>query len=316
MNLRDFSFLGSLLLTFTAQAEVVDRVEAIVNKKAIYKSDVTTWKETIPLRAKVDPTFNAETLSKKIKPKDSEILDYLINDTIILDHFQVSDSEVEQEINNIQGNLHITRDALKAAIRKEGFKFEDYFKLMRSSIAKRQLIDREIRNKAAVSDDDIKADYYRAHSASKSFRGSFHLYLIKITKKNFKTSSLAKEQALKALEAIHKGESFEEVAKRESDDNTQNAGGDLGFLSYGDMSPVLQKAVQNLGPDKTSSIIEDSSSFMILKTGEIKSDNDSGLEKAKESIRARLMESEYKHQLDLWIERERGKVFIKINHAS
>ncbi len=299
-----------------AHAEIVDRVEAIINKKAIYKSDVDLYKSTIPLRAKVDPLFASEPLSKKMKPTDSEVIDFLINEDLILEKFPVADSEVEQEINGIQGNLKIDRDSLKAAIRREGFKFDDYFKLMRASISKRQLIDREIRNKAAVSEDDIHADFNRAHAGSKSFRGSFHLYLIKITKKNFKTAQLAREQAQAALESIKKGEAFEEVAKRFSDDESQAAGGDLGYLSYGDMSPALQKEVQKIGPEKVGSLIEDKLNYMIVKTGEIKSESDSGLEKERESIRGRLIETEFRHQVQLWLERERSKNFVKINAKS
>ncbi len=318
MNFQDFSFLGlalSLMLN-PAHAEIVDRVEAIINKKAIYKSDVDLYKSTISLRAKVDPLFASEPLSKKMKPADSEVIDFLINENLILEKFPVADSEVEQEINGIQGNLKIDRDSLKAAIRREGFKFDDYFKLMRASISKRQLIDREIRNKAAVSDDDIRADFNRAHAGSKSFRGSFHLFLIKITKKNFKTSQLAKEQAQAALDSIKKAEAFEEVAKRFSDDESQAAGGDLGYLSYSDMSPMLQKEVQKIGPEKVGGLIEDKLNYMIVKTGEIKAESDAGLEKERESIRGRLMETEFRHQVQLWLERERSKNFVKINTKS
>ena len=250
-----------------------------------------------------------------MRATDPEILSFLIDESIILEKFPVSDSEVEQEINGIQTNLKIDRDTLKSAISREGFKFEDYFKLMRASVAKRQLVDREIRNKAAVSDDDVKADYNRSHSGSKSFRGSFHLHLIRVTKSNFKSEAAAKEEAQKALESIKRGASFEDVAKSVSDDTTQEGGGDLGFLSYSEMSPVLQKEVQRLGPEKTSGLIDDKTGFLILKIGEVKADGDAAFEREKDVIRSRLMESEFQHQIRIWLDRERSLNFVKVNQS-
>ena len=315
INFQDFSFLAVplLLISSLAQAEVVERVEAIINKKAIYLSDVQRFKELTPLRAKIDPLFGNEPLAKKAKPTELEVVEFLIDEALIVDKFPVTDAEVEQEITSIQGNLKIDRDQLKAAINREGFKFEDYFKLMRVSVAKRQLIDRDIRNKAVVSDDDLLAEYNRGHSTSKTFQGEFHLFLIRITKSNFKTPAAAKEEAQRALDAIHKGEAFIEVAKRVSDDASQNAGGDLGFLSYGEMSPALQKEVQKLGPEKTSALVDSGNSFLIIKVGEVRSGSDTGFEREKEALRGKLMESEFQHQVRLWIDRERSQNFVKIN---
>ncbi|MBU6153071.1 MAG: peptidylprolyl isomerase [Bdellovibrionales bacterium] len=318
MNLRDFSFLVILGLFISApsRAEVVDRLEAIVNKSPIFKSDMERFKITAPLRAKVDPLFANEPLSKKVKPTDSEILDFLIDESIILGKFPVSDGEVEQEINAIQSNLKIDRENLKAAILREGFKFEDYFRMMRVSVAKRQLVDREIRNKAAVSDDDVRAEFNRSRSGSKAFRGSFRLQLIRISKSNYKSVATAKEEATRALDSLKRGAAFADVAKSVSDDPSQESGGDLGFLSYSEMSPLLQKEVQRLGPEKTSNILEDKNSFLIVKIGEIRADGDAAYEKEKDVIRSRLMESEFQHQVRIWLDRERSLNFVKVNQKS
>jgi parvulin-like peptidyl-prolyl isomerase len=293
-----------------AHSEVVEQVAAVVNKKAIYKSDLALFRSTLPLRAKVDPLFGGEALARKSDPADQEILDFLINEALILEKFPASDSEVEQEINGIQTNMRINRDALRSAIRREGFRFEDYFRLMRSSISKRMLIEREIRNKAAVSEDEIRTEYNRSHSGSKSFRGSFRLHLIRIEKKNYKTPALARSAANEALSALEKGEAFAEVASRT---HVDGGSGDLGFLSYSDMQPAIQQEVRRLGSGKTGGLIEDGSSFMIVKVGEVRAEADSGLDRERDAIRARLMDAEFRHQLKLWLERERAKNLVKVN---
>ncbi len=318
MNLR-----AALLLTLfsgafaiSVDAVLVDRVEAIVNKRPIFFSDFERFRSLIPLRAKIDPLFVNEPIGRKANPTNEDVLNYLIDEALVIDKFPVADAEVEQEINTIQANLKIDREALKSAVGREGFRFEEYFRLMRISIAKRNLIDREIRNKTAVSDDDLRAEYNRAHSGSKSFGGSFRLFLIRISKANYKTSVAAREEAGQALEALKKGEAFEEVAKRLSEDPSQEFGGDLGHLAYNEMSPEIQAEVRRLGPEKTSEIIEDKKSFLIVRVGDIKFDTDSAFEREKDSIRARLMEGEFRHQVRLWLDRERALNYVKVNQRS
>ena len=127
---------------------------------------------------------------------------------------------------------------------------------------------------------------------------------------------MAKDQAQRSLESIQKGEAFDEVAKRDSDDPTQSSGGDLGFLSYSEMVPALQKEVQKMGPGKMSNIIEDNKSFMIVKVVEIKADGDPQFEKEKEMLRGKLLEGEFQHQIRLWLDRERALNFVSINLKS
>jgi peptidyl-prolyl cis-trans isomerase SurA len=327
MNIQGF-LLFSTLISIPAFSEtapvakpstgvLVDRVEAVVNKKAIFHSDIKKFRELAGLRLKVDPLFANNPLSKK-NPNDDEIVDFLISEVIILEKFPVSESEVEQEINGIQSNLKINRDGLKAAIAREGYGFDDYQQLMKASISKRQLIDREIRNKAAVTEEELKTEYNVSKSGSKTFQGSMHLQLIKITKKNYKTNKFAKDLYEEAIKELSKGVSFEEVAKKTSDDPSASNGGDLGFLSYQDMNPGLQKEVQKLlsvkNPDLTKpGKFEDSSAFTIFKISEINADLDDGYNKDKELLRGKLLEKEFSHQIQLWIERQKNLNFVSIN---
>ena len=326
MNVQDFSFniryfvafsallLGAAHLALpTARAELVDAIDAIVNKKAVYKSDVDKFRALFQLRLKVDPLFANNPLARKGQMTDLEIVNFLIDEQIITDKYPVADADVEQEITGIQSNLHIDREGLRAAIQREGYKFEDYFQLMRVSLAKRQLIDREIRNKAAVSDDDLRAEYNREQAGSKNFHGAFKLFLVKFPKKGYKTVTLAKEEAQKTLAAVHEDKTLEEMSKKLIDEGSPIQGGDLGYLSYGEMSATLQNEVRKLGPNMISSVIDDGDNFMIVKIGDIKADVDENFDREKDSLRGRLMEGEFQHQIKLWLELQRSSNYVKIN---
>lgn len=283
--------------------KIVDRVEAIVNKKAIFRSDVDRFIKTIALRQKIDPLFQFDPISKQSNPGIAESVQFLISEATILEKFPIADSEVETEVNNIQGNLKIDRAGLREALAREGFDFKEYFELMRIAVAKRNLIEREIRNKAAVTEEEIESEFFRKNSNQKNFFGAFDVSIIK---------TKTEEAAQTALGRLKKGDPFSDVAKDESVDPSAESGGHLGFLSYQDMQAELREIVRRTGPQKTSEITKSADGFMIVKVGDVRAEMDPRFQKEKEALRAKLMEGEYSHQVAIWIERQRHQQFVKI----
>src|SRR3954470_7538215 len=91
-----------------AAPTVLDRLEASVNASIILLSDVRRFRETLKLRAQLDPLFAGTTIaSKGAASTDREIVDFLVNEKLISSQFPATDGEVEQEINSIQANNHI-----------------------------------------------------------------------------------------------------------------------------------------------------------------------------------------------------------------
>ena len=233
---------------------------------------------------------------------DSEIISFLVDERLILQTFPMTDAEVEQEINSIQGNNRITRDQLKAAIKTQGFAFEDYFELIRIGAAKRNLIDREIRTKVSISEDDIKNYFYNKHAKGKESPSAFRVKII-ITK-----TKVAAETAQKSVLA---GESFEDAAKKYSTDDSSAQGGDLGVLSEEQMSPVVRSQMKKMKVGEVSGVLGDTKSgFLVLKLDGIAAAEDQQLKKMREEIRGTLAAVEYQRQLVLWLERQRQNAFI------
>lgn len=302
-------FLASSAL---AAPVVLDRVEASVNAAIILKSDVEHFRKTEKLRAQLDPLYAGTSVAAKgASATEAEIVDFLINERLILQLFPVGDPEVEQEIGSIQSNNRISREELKTALTQQGFSFEDYFELIRSSAAKRNLIDREIRTKIAVTDNDVKNYFYNRLSKDSTAARSYRIRLIFVSPRSYKTPGAAKEVAQRALKSIRDGESFEEVAKRSSDDASAPSGGDLGTVTEDQISPVIREQLKKLQIGQVSDVFGSATSgFYILKLEDVKSEESQRLEKMKEEIRNQLITSEYQHQISLWLERQRQNAFI------
>ncbi len=295
-----------------ASPVVLDRLEASVNSAIILSSDVNKFRQIARLRAQLDPLFSGTSLATKgASATKSEIINFLIDDRLIMLQYPNSDSEVEQEISSIQGSNRLDRAGLKSALGDQGYKFEDYFELIRTSASKRMLIDRDIRPKVAISEDDIKNYFYSHYAGKSNGNRAYHLQIISISIKNYKSLKAANDIANQSLREIKAGESFEEVAKRISDDPSAASGGDLGTLPEDQISSTFDQ-VKKLQIGEVSSLLGGTSAgrFLILKLVDVKSNENEHLEKMKEQIRNQLATSEFAHQISLWLERQRQLAFI------
>jgi peptidyl-prolyl cis-trans isomerase SurA len=291
---------------------VLERLEASVNASIILLSDVRTFRASSALRQQLDPLFaGAVVASRGEKASDTEIIEFLINEKLIEQQFPVSDAEVEQEINSIQANNKIDRASLKKALSEQGYSFAEYFELIRTSAAKRNLIDRDIRTKVSVSDDDVKNYFYNHYMRNSSMPMAYSLEVISVSPSNYKSPSAAKEVALRALREIKAGEPFQEVAKRVSDDPSAASGGDLGTLTEDQMSSVIREQAKKLQIGEISAVFGGPPGpYLIIKLIDVKSDDSARLSKMKEEIRNQLIASEYQHQIQLWLDRQRQTAFI------
>jgi peptidyl-prolyl cis-trans isomerase SurA len=300
--------------TWAVSKTVLDRLEASVNSSLILYSDIQEFRKVLPLRAQLDPLFAGTKVAQEgVKASDHDITNFLIDEELIAQAYPVSDAETEQEINSIQSNNRIDRASLKRALLEQGYTFEQYFKLIRRGSSKRNLIDRDIRTKVNISDDDVKNYFYNHYAKNEpGSHRSYQLQMITISTSSYKTPALANSTAVQALKEIKSGESFEEVAKRFSDDPSASSGGDLGVLTEDQMTPAIREQVKKLQIGEVSGILGSASSgrLFILKLKDVKSLETERLEKMREEIRNRLATAEYQHQIALWLERKRQSAFI------
>jgi peptidyl-prolyl cis-trans isomerase SurA len=297
----------------TKKSFILDRLEASVNSTPILLSDVQNFRKAEKLREQLDPLFAGTPLANQgSSAPTAEIVNFLVDEKLISQQYPTGDTEVEQEINSIQKNNKIDREGLKQALLDQGYGFSEYFDLIRSSASKRSLIDRDIRSKVVISDDDIRNYFYNHYAKDSTTPRAFHIQIISVSSKNYKSPKAAYEVAIKGLNDARKGESFEEVAKQISDDPTASSGGDLGTLSEDQILPTIRDRVKNLQPGQFSEIFETGNpvSYTFLKLVDIKTTDSSQLEKMKDGIRNQLVTQEFQHQISLWLERQRQSAFI------
>lgn len=288
--------------TFTT----LDRVEASVNQVLILLSDIIAFRRTLALRGQLDPLFMESKLSKRGgAATDEDIVQFLVDEQLILQSFPVSNQDVETEINSIQANNRIDRKTLAAALRSQGHRFEDYFELIRSSIAKKMLVDRDIRTRVFISDEEVKNYYVNSIRGSLGSKASYRIRILSTPAGN-------DENIKRAEAAIREGESFESVARRLSNHPSAKAGGDLGFLAEDEIAQSIAAEVRKLKVGEVSPPFGSTQSgYFLVNLEEVRMQPDPRFEREKETIRAKLAGEEYVRQIGLWLDKQRLSSFVR-----
>lgn len=91
--------------------------------------------------------------------------------------------------------------------------------------------------------------------------------------KEIDTTTAGKKQMTSAQEALRNGESFSEVAKRYSEGNTAESGGDLGWFAVPDLAPELRQPVVAQKVGVPGEVIESGLGFHIILVQETKQED-------------------------------------------
>lgn len=292
---------------------VIEKVEAAANQSIILLSDVDRFRRDARLRVQLDPLFAGTIVAQKgAEASVDEIVEFLIDERLILQQFPVADAEVEQEISSIQVANQMDRQGLRTMLGDQGFRFEDYFELIRAGTAKRNLIEREIRTKVVVSDEDVRNFFYNRYARSAAIPLTYRIQLIAVDPGKRGSAAAAREAIEQARRRVVAGEDFGAVAKEISDDPNASQGGELGTFAEDQLNPLIREQVKKLRIGDISPVFGGApGALLMLKLMDVKSGDEDRLRKVKEEIRAQIATAEYQRQIALWLERQRAAAFVR-----
>jgi parvulin-like peptidyl-prolyl isomerase len=111
---------------------------------------------------------------------------------------------------------------------------------------------------------------------------------------------------------IIRGSDFADLARIYSDDNTQEKGGDWGWVKREDLSGSFGQAVFSQTKGKVSEIVEIAQAFYILLVEDRKDGIVKSLKEMRPEIEKHLVQLEKQKMSQAWLEKLRKKAYIKI----
>ena len=214
--------------------------------------------------------------------KEVEELAYLLEQTVDIDFLKIDTQKLKEQIDNPQEEImefYDNNQILFFSEEQRSFKYlilraEDYINLV-------EVPENYI--------EDAYDNYLMRIDGSKDIRFSH----IMIDRVNYDSNASALDAMSNIVSKINNGESFEDLAKKYSDDIvTKDIGGDLEYFDADVFPEQFALAIKDLGIDAISDVIELEDTLHILKVTEIVENEVMSLEEIKNNLIEELVETE------------------------
>ena len=242
--------------------------------------------------------------------------------SVILDSVQVNDAEVRERYRLEQEkiNLHFIKLALGDFIAELKLNEDDvkkFYERNKESLKEPLKLQVEYLSypfdkyatAAQVSDKEV-AEYFQANQNDK-FRKPKEIKVRYISLRvkpeaDEKQKQAVRERAGALVKEARGGKDFAQLAKRESDDPSAAKGGDLGWMTQGQLPPQLAPIFQ-LEKGQVSEVIETPMGYQIVKVEDTKAENAPSLKEATADITKTLKTEKAKREAGKIAERDREK---------
>jgi peptidyl-prolyl cis-trans isomerase SurA len=308
--------LTIIFLAIPAQAEIVERIVAIVNGDIITETDIED-------RIKQGEQIQSKTRAFKELEKENRrrmALESLINQTILDQQIEkadieVTDHEVENAIKNILAQNHMSMQELRMEIAKKGLTWSKYEENVRREIKKIKFVNQVISTEIKISDRDLR-DYFDKNRGS--FHGGKQVHIAEIVFPFIGIDSEAEAIALRdkaisvAREAQANPEAFARLAKQNSQGPNADQGGDLGMVNIADLPSMVGEMVRNLPAGGVTPPIPTDNAIVIAKVVAWPKLSAEEFEKVRDTIYDRLHDERIADALKAYVQRAKQDAYIEI----
>ncbi|MBW2995857.1 peptidylprolyl isomerase [Candidatus Woesearchaeota archaeon] len=187
-------------------------------------------------------------------------LNQMINEELLLqeaakNRISVLDKEVEEDLDELIDRSPVTKAEFEINLNEAGFNMRDLFDYYRNQMIITELLEEEFSD-IEISEEEIKS-YYNANKDSfVGEKGEIRLKHILVE---------TQEEAEEILAELKKGADFASLAKERSIGPSGVNGGDLGFVSLGQMVQEFEEAAFKLNVNQLSGAVETQFGYHIIK---------------------------------------------------
>lgn len=296
------------------QAEVIDRIVAVVNSDIITLYDLN--RAFKPYEANIKALrYPEEKERQTLFQVRSDVLNQLI-DAQLADqqskHAQitVSQKEIDTTIERMKAARSLTDEQLREGLAAQGITMEEYRKEIESQILRTKLVNREVKSKIVITKEDIKA-YYDSHQEKYAGDKKYYLWNLFI-----KASEIDKDAALKEMKRValklKQGGSFEALVKELNESASSVKGTDLGLYRRDELSQELREVVSKLKANEFSEILETNFGYQIIYVQQIQDTAAKPIEEVEAEIQKILYDEFVDNKYQDWLEELRARSHIRI----
>ena len=290
----------------------IPEVVARVNGEAIPRSDFERAVKVLEARA--GGQVPAERRDEILRG----VLDQLVTYHVLQQEahkrsLEATQQEVQQRVAEVRQQFP-NEQAFSTALKQRGMDPRQFEQDTRNDITVNKLMQAEASTATLVGEQDAKEFYDKNPD---KFKQPEQVRASHIFKRIPPGSDAAAKQKIRAslepvLKQVKAGGDFAELAKKNSEDGSAPAGGDLNYFGPGQMVPEFEKVAFAMKPGETSDIVESQFGYHIIKVTDRRPGRAVPFPEVKEQIANFLKQQRQQEKANALIEQLKAKSRIEI----
>ncbi len=291
-------------------AQLIDKVEIIVNSNVITSSQIATamTQAKQQLASSHTPLPNEKALRKQVINNliDQEIQRQMVARAGI----KISDSQLNQAVLNIAKQNHMSLAQLKQAVETSGTSYAKYRKNIKEQMAFTQLQQQELVKNINVTDREVD-EFIRNYKNVPQPNAEYHMEDIFVPLTDTpspKEIAAAKQRAEKLLKQIQAGTNFRQLAAAQSSGSNALKGGDLGWKKLAEMPTIFADSLKTMKPGQVVGPIQAPNGFHLIKLTGIRNSNQ---KLTKNQVQQLIFRRKYGEALQTWMQKLRAGAYVQ-----
>ncbi len=318
--MRRSAALAACLLALSATpalARVVERIVAVVNEDIILQSELND--RLRPLMAQLQQIQDPTARQQKLDELKRQMLGMMVDEELIRQEasklkLTVGDKDLELAIADVMRKNNLSREQLEEALRQEGKDIASYKEtILRPQLLRLRVLNVQVRSRVMVGDEEVRAFYQknlRQLGVGTKVRAR-HIFISLPPGATPLKVEERRRQALALLARVRKGESFEALAKKHSEDSvTREDGGDLGFFERGTLPASIEEVVFAMKKGEVRGPLLAERGFHLIQLVDKQESQARPFDEVKDELREQLYVQKMEKATQAWLTEVRKKSHI------
>lgn len=303
----------------SAETVTVDGVAAYVNDSVITVSEV---REAMgPLIPSIKELYQGGDLRVKLQETYQEVLQDLIENKLILRAYEADakvnkdavEKLVDRRVNEfIEERFQGDRQEFMKALKDERMSIDEWRRRMRERLIVGMMRQKEVDGQVVVPPRDVRRIYDETIAQYRRPERVRLRVIVIHGGTNEVDRAVRLKLAVETLARLKANESFEQTARRVSEDGKAEQGGDWGWLDSADLGKELATSVQPVAAGGLSGVVVVDGDFYLVKVEERQAAGVTPFEDVRGGIERDLKRKESRRLHKVWIDRLRKDAYIEI----
>jgi peptidyl-prolyl cis-trans isomerase SurA len=253
-----FVFMG---IAIPAQAQDSLRIAAVVNDEVISLLDVSMRIRMILVSSQLEDT---PEIRQRLMP---QVLRGLIDEKLRLQEAErlgvtIPQEEIDSQLALLAQQNNMTLPQFETVLNRNGILLDTVATQIHADLAWARLVRMRLSPSITVSEDEI--DETLARIAKNQGKPEYLVSEVFLSIDSPDQEAQVRAVAERLIAEIRRGADFSAVARQFSQSATAAAGGDIGWVGPGQLSPPLDAAIRAMQPGQVSAPIRDTGGLHIL----------------------------------------------------